>query len=111
MWQNILYIFIICNTCNKEIDPQNRQQILDPGGIKSSHYIGMTATSLYNRQLDHRRGHVNNRPNNPMVRHDNEHHQGDKQTCTPKFIAEKRGLLPLTTKEAIMIENTMQGYP
>ena len=46
-----------------------------------------------------------------MVRHDNEHHQGDKQTCTSKFIAEVIGLLPLTMKEAIMIENNMQGYP
>ena len=101
-----IYCFI-CNTCNE--DPQIRQQIQDPGGIKASHYIGMTATSLYNRQLDHRRGHISNRPNNPMVRHDNEHHQGDKQTYTSKFIAEERGLLPLTMKEAIMIEKQHEG--
>ena len=101
---------IICNTCNEEIDPQIRQQIQDPGGIKASHYIGMTATSLHNRQLDHRRGHISNRPNNPMVRHDIEHHQGYKQTYTSKFIAEERGLLPLTMKEAIVIENNIQGY-
>ena len=69
----------------------------------------MTAFPYQYRQLDHRRGHISNRPNNPMVRHDNEHHQGDNQTYTSKFIAEERGLLPLTMKEAIMIEKQHEG--
>ena len=44
-----------------------------------------------------------------MVRHDNEHHQGNKQTYTSKFIGEERGLLPLSIKEAIMIEKQHAG--
>ena len=104
-----MYIFIICNTCNEEIDPQIRQQIQDPGGIKASHYIGMTATSLHNRQLDHRKGHSRNKPNNPMVKPDNECHQGEKQTYTSRFIGEERGLLPLSMKEAIRIEKQHAG--
>ena len=71
----------------------------------------MTATSLHNRQLDHRNGHDKNKPNNPMEKHDRECHQGIKQRYTAKFIGEERGLLPLATKEANMIENNMQGYP
>ena len=100
---------IVGNTCNEEIDPQVRQDIQQPGGIKASHYIGMTATSLHNRQLDHRKGHEKNKPNNPMVKHDIECHQGNKQTYTSKFIGEDRGLLPLSMKEAIMIEKQHAG--
>ena len=47
---------IICNTCNEQINPNVRQQMHEPGGIKTSHYLGMTSTSLHNRQLVHRKG-------------------------------------------------------
>ena len=69
----------------------------------------MTATSLHNRQLAHRKGHEKNKPNNPMEKHDRECHQGIKQRYTAKFIGEERGLLPLSMKEAIMIEKQHAG--
>ena len=59
--------------------------------------------------MDHRKGHSRGRLNNPMVKHESEHHQGEKQTYTSKFIGEERGLLPLSTKEALMIEKQHFG--
>ena len=100
---------VVCNACNEEIDPEVRQDIQQPGGIKAAHYIGMTATSLHNRQLAHRKGHNKNKPNNPMEKHDRECHQGVKQSYTAKFIGEERGLLPLSMKEAILIEKQHAG--
>ena len=44
----------ICNTCHEEVDPNVRQNHQEPGGTKSSHYIGMTSTSLHNRHKSHR---------------------------------------------------------
>ena len=100
---------IVCNTCNEQIDPNVRQQLHEPGGIKTSHYLEMTSTSLHNRQLAHRRGHIRGSPSNPMIRHEVEHHQGVKQTYTSKFIGEERGLLPLSMREALMIEKQQSG--
>ena len=35
-----------------------RENPTEPGGIKSAHYIGMTAGSAHNRWKHHREGHV-----------------------------------------------------
>ena len=95
---------ITCNTCQEEVDPEIRQSHQEPGGTKTSHYIGMTATSLHNRHKSHRDGHRRGDSNNPMARHDKDTHSGVKQQYTAMFLGEERGLLPLAMKEVLMIE-------
>ena len=100
---------ITCNTCQEEVDPEIRQSHQEPGGTKTSHYIGMTATSLHNRHKSHRDGHRRGDPSNPMTRHDIDAHNGIKQEYTAMFLGEERGLLPLAMKEALMIEKQTHG--
>ena len=55
---------VTCNGCNDVKDPEVRQEFQKPGGTKVSHYIGMTATSLHNRQRDHRLAHGRRKEDN-----------------------------------------------
>ena len=37
---------ITCNSCKQVLDPEIKEVPAIPGGVKSAHYIGMSATSL-----------------------------------------------------------------
>ena len=65
----------------------------------------MTATSLHNRQRDHRLAHGRRKEDNVMNKHNIEKHQGVKQ----QYMTEERGLLPLVMREGILIENQIHG--
>ena len=95
--------------CQEEVDPEVRQNHQEPGGTKSSHYIGMTSTSLHNRYKSHRQGHNRGDPKNPMAKHDKDCHLGIMQPYTAVFLGEERGLLPLAMREALMIERQTHG--
>ena len=45
-------VYVIrCTKCKMEIDPEIKENPTVPGNIVSSHYIGMTATSIHSRML------------------------------------------------------------
>ena len=48
---------LLCNPCKAELDPQVKENPIIPGGVLSSHYIGMTATSIHSRLLSHIQSH------------------------------------------------------
>ena len=101
---------IKCNTCLQEIDPHVKECPSKPGGIKTSHYLGMTACSLHNRMQSHVDGQKNgNSSKNPLVRHDREKHNGVKQEYSTVTVSKEQNLLPLIMREAIMIESQHYG--
>ena len=77
------------------------------GGVKSAHYIGMSATSLYNWQKTHREDHKAGHKANVMVKHDIECHEGNFQKYTTKLVKTERSLLYLTLREAILIKGQL----
>ena len=95
---------ITCNTCKETLDPEVKEIPGIPGGVKSSHYVGMAAVSLHNRQLTHRQGHKARLKSNAMVKHEDEHHNGQKQAYTCRLVQRERGLLHLSMREAILLE-------
>ena len=101
--------YVSCLTCKQDLSPEVREVPAKPGGIKHSHYIGMTATSLHSRHLDHRKGHVSRDKRNVMVKHDIEAHGGEKQEYCARIIQKERGLLHLALREALLIENQLEG--
>ena len=100
---------ITCKTCNQNIDPSTNEKHSHPGGVKAPNYIGMTASSLHARHTDHRRGHKARNKNNCLVKHEVDVHDGQAQEYTAKYIGRERGLLHLSLKEALLIENQVQG--
>ena len=61
---------IRCITCKRDIDPIIKESLQKPGGVKTHHYLGMTACSIHNRMLSHRKGHLRGDPGNVLVIHD-----------------------------------------
>ena len=101
---------IKCKTCYSIINPEVRENPQKPGGIKSPHYIGMSACSLHSRMLDHRTGQKRGKSlKNPLVRHDKEAHNGVKQEYSAVMVHKEQALLNLVMKEAIMIEGQLHG--
>ena len=94
---------------NLNIDPSTNDKHSHPGGVKAPNYIGMTASSLHARHTDHRRGHKARNKNNCLVKHEVDVHDGQAQEYTAKYIGRERGLLHLSLKEALLIENQVQG--
>ena len=98
-------VYIIrCNTCQSDLPPEIKDNPRLPGGAKSHHYLGKTATSLHIRMLKHRSGHKRQAAGNALHRHDTDVHQGEVQTYTARVIQREKGLLHLTMREAILIE-------
>ena len=77
--------------------------VAKPGGVKSSHYIGMCATSLHNRQKTHRERHLVRDKHNVMVKHEVEKHNSAIQRYTAKLVQEDKGLLNIALREALLI--------
>ena len=73
-------VYVIrCNSCQMNLDPTVKEKPTQPGGIRTHHYIGMTATSIHNRMLSHLQGHKNKSNNSVMHRHDVLEHNGEIQ--------------------------------
>ena len=88
-WMGLVYA-IKYNTCRQELDPGIKEYLEKPGGIKTPHYIGMTACSLHSRMQSHLAGQQRGTStNNPLVRHDSERSNG---------VIKKHTLLLLSTK-------------
>ena len=100
---------ITCNKCNEELDINIKQVPSSKGGMKSSHYLGMTMTSAHNRMLAHRQGHVSKKNNNPLHKHDLEAHNGDVQQYSATVVQKEGSLLHLTMREAILLESQLHG--
>ena len=84
--------------------------VLSVRGIKTPHYIGMTACSLHNRMQSHIEGQrTGTSSKNPLVRHDKDKHNGEKQTYSAVTVSKEQNLLPLIMKEAILIESQHFG--
>ena len=71
--------YVSCLTCKQDLRPEVREVPAKLGGIKHSHYVGMTTTSLHSRHLDHRKGHISRDKKNVMVKYDMKPHGGEKQ--------------------------------
>ena len=98
-------IYIIrCTTCKMELDPGVKENPTIPGGVLSSHYIGMTATSIHSRLLSHVQGHRTKSNKSVMHRHDMTEHNGDVQCYTADCITTERKLLQLCMRETLLIE-------
>ena len=95
---------IKCLTCKQSLSPDIKEYPSKPGGILSSHYIGMTACSIHSRLKSHREGHERCDGGNPLHKHDLEAHQGIAQKYQAEFIQSDRGLLHLALREALLIE-------
>ena len=85
------------------LDPEIKEIVSKPGGVKSSNYVGMCAVTLHNRHKTHREQHLKKNPSNVMYKHDIEKHNGDRQKYTAKLILTDRGLLHISLREAILI--------
>ena len=78
------------------------------GGVSTSHYIGMTPTSLHNRTLAHRSGHRRKDKGNALYQHDTEKHNSETQAYTARVISKAKDLLPLVMREAVLIEGQIK---
>ena len=94
---------VTCDTCKQVLDPEVKEVLSKPGGVKSSHYIGICAVSLHNRHKTHREQHNKRNPSNVMVKHEEEKHNGERQNYTAKLIQTDKGLLHTSLREAILI--------
>ena len=98
-------IYVIrCITCKRELDPTVKETPALPGGIKSCHYLGMTATSCHNRMLSHIQSHNSKSNSSIMHRHDTDCHNGVAQQYQMDVVTTERRLLSLCMREALLIE-------
>ena len=80
-----------------------------PGGIRSSHYLGMTATSLHNRMLSHLQDQRSKNSKSVMNLHDINCYEGVEQQYTMDIVTSERRLLLLCMREALLIEGQDPG--
>ena len=98
-------VYVIrCTKCKMELDPGTKENPTVPGGIMSSHYIGITATSIHARLLSHKQSHRTKSCNSIMHRHEITEHNGEVQSYTADCITTERKLLQLCRREALLIE-------
>ena len=103
-----LYV-ITCKTCEELVESTEREDPKQPGGVKGTNYVGMTAGSLHARHKDHQKGHKARSKKNCLVKHEIDKHGGMPQEYSDKYIGREKGLLHLSIKEAIMIEGQVAG--
>ena len=82
---NSIYV-LRCKACKDKLDPDEKETPQKPDGIHSSHYIGLTTTSVHNRMIDHKEGHHQKDPKNPLHKHDMEKHDGQVQQYETSII-------------------------
>ena len=102
---NMSKIYVIrCLTCRQTLDPTVREKPDLPGGVRTAYYLGMTACSIHNRMLSHRKGHRRKDKDTPLHCHNMEHHGGEVQQYQADIVGGDRGLLHLSLREALLIE-------
>ena len=101
--------YITCNTCKETLDPEIKEIPAKPGGIKSDHYIGMSAVTLHNRQKTHREQHAARNKNSALVKHEVEKHNGLIQSYTARMITTDKGLLHTSLREALLISGQIRS--
>ena len=94
----------MCKSCKSRLEPDQKEYPQKPGGIHSSHFLGLMSTSVQKSILDHRTGHRRKDAKNPLHRHDIDKHNGQVQQYETSVIQSDRGLLHLIFREAILIE-------
>ena len=99
---------ITCSQCKTELPPEVRENPGEKGGVKSSHYLGMTAGSCHNRWLQHREGQRRKDPGNALYKHDADIHNGQPQVYTARVVAREISLLTLTVREAVLQEHQVK---
>ena len=92
-----------------ELDPTLKENPALPGGIRSSHYLGLTATSIHNRMLSHLQDHRSKNSKSVMHHHDVDCHQGVEQQYSIDVVTSERRLLLLCMREALLIEGQDPG--
>ena len=103
-------VYVIrCMKCIEDLDPNLKENPTLPGGILSSHYLGMTATSLHNRMLSHLSDHKSKNKQSTMTRHDLDCHGGMEQRYMMDIVTSERRLLLLCMREALLIEGQDPG--
>ena len=85
---------IQCNTC----------EVLVEDDRETSHYIGMTRTTLHNRMLGHLKDQRYKKSKSPLHCHDTLCHGGIPQRYTMKSRGSDKKLLRLSVIEALNIE-------
>ena len=80
-----------------------------PGGILSSHYLGMTVTSLHNRMLSHLSDHRSKNKQCVLTHHDLDCHGGEEKRYMMDVVTSERCLLLLSMREALLIEGQDPG--
>ena len=101
---------IMCLECKAELDPDVNEDPNKIGGIKSSHYLGMTNVSVHNRIRTHRVGHEREDNKNTLRKHDLEKHNGIRQEYKVVIVQKERSLLHLVMREALMIEGQSDEF-
>ena len=64
-------VYVIrCITCKRDLDLLVKENPAVPGGIKSSHYLGMTTKSIHNCMLSHIQDHNSQNKKSVIYCHD-----------------------------------------
>ena len=102
------FYIINCSKCKIELIPMAEENPTVPGGIMSSHYIGMTVTSIHNRMLSHLQSHRSKSRKSVMYRHDMDEHNSEVQIYTTDYITTAKRFLRLCMRKELFIENRAQ---
>ena len=104
----VIYI-IRCMKCKEKLDLLVKEDPAVPSGVMSSHYFGITATSIHNRMLSHLSDHRSKNKQSIMTRHDLDCHGGEVQRYMMDIVTSERHLLLLKMREALLIEGQDPG--
>ena len=88
--------YILCNGWKQKLCPEGKEHPAEPGGMKSSHYIGMTVGSAHNRWKSHSEGHEGKSKGNPLYKHDVEHNNSGAQDYEARVVSRDISLLTLS---------------
>ena len=66
----------VCLMCKQELSPNMRENPSEPSGVHSSHYIGMTVSSVHARWKKHSEDHIRKSSGSAIHQHNVEKHQG-----------------------------------
>ena len=93
---------IICKGCKQLLSPHITENPGQPGGVHSSHYLGMTAGSAHSRWKKHREDHRRKDKGSSLHKHDVECHNGVEQQYFARVVTKEISLLTLSVREAVL---------
>ena len=77
---------------------------------ESHNYIGLTGASVHSRMQSHLSGQRRKMTNNPLFRHDRDHHGSIPQKYRTQIIANESKIVRLNINEALRIEKQDPKY-